>query len=55
VFKLLMLRAALRTAQSIFLIADSFTRPGTLGADLEEQTRARRLDLPYLGVKLSRV
>ena len=32
-------------------VVDSFTRPDILGADLEEQTRACRLDLPYLGVK----
>jgi hypothetical protein len=32
-------------------IVDSFTRLVILGADLEEQTRARRLDLQYLGVK----
>jgi hypothetical protein len=30
---------------------DSFTRLVILGADLEEQTRACRLDLQYLGVK----
>jgi hypothetical protein len=40
-------RAAVDLPDSV----DSFTRPGMLGADLEEQTRARRLDLPYLGVK----
>ncbi len=32
-------------------VVDSFTRLIILGVDLEEQTRACRLDLQYLGVK----
>lgn len=36
-------------------VVDSLTRPDILGADLEEQTRACRLDLQYLGVKGSQV
>jgi hypothetical protein len=36
-------------------IVDSFTRLVILRADLEEQTRACRLDLPHLGAKKSQV